>query len=527
MDETTLKPIRGAQYVRMSTEHQQYSTQNQSDKLLEYAVTRDIEIVRTYSDEGRSGLTLGGRSGLQQLIADVESGNADFSVILVYDVSRWGRFQDADESAYWEYRLKQMDIRVIYVAEQFENDGSPVSTIVKGVKRAMAGEYSRELSAKVFSGQCRLIDLGYRQGGVAGFGLRRLLIDQHGNFKAVLQSGERKSLQTDRVVLVPGPEHEVRLVNEMYRWLIDEDMGVTAIAHRLNSQGIRSPHGAPWRFSTVNKVLTDEKYIGNNIFNRSSYKLSKKRIDNPPEMWVRRDGAFESIVPPEVFYEAQLKLAKRSAGHTDAELIQRLRLLYEHHGKLSSVIINEAPDVPGSAAIARRFGGMHRVYEQVGYKPDKSLEHIDTSRNLRDLYPAVLAQAQDAITASGGSIRQQGKSNVLILNDELAIKLLLVRCHSQDNERKRWVIKLSPAKVEADLTLVVRLDESNTTPLDYYLLPHLVFRLSRVLVTDKNEANYESFRFETLDLLYSFARRTSIRELVNVPKDSERRVSSC
>lgn len=527
MDETTLKPIRGAQYVRMSTEHQQYSTQNQSDKLLEYAVTHDIEIVRTYSDEGRSGLSIGGRSGLQQLIADVEFGNADFTVILVYDVSRWGRFQDADESAYWEYRLKQMHMRIIYVAEQFDNDGSPVSTIVKGVKRAMAGEYSRELSAKVFSGQCRLIDLGYRQGGLAGFGLRRVLIDQHGNFKAVLQSGERKSLQTDRVVLVPGPDDEVSLVNEMYRWLIDEEMGVTAIAHRLNNQGIPSHQGTPWNYGTVRKVLTDEKYIGNNIYNRSSGKLSKKRVDNPREIWVRRDGAFESIVPPEVFYRAQLILAKRAAGQTDAELLERLRLLYQHHGKLSSVIINEAPDIPGAASIARRFGGMPRVYEQVGYKPEKSLTHINTSRTLRDLYPALLQETRDAITASGGSIQQQGKSDVMILNDELSIKLLLVRCHSQDNGRRRWVIKLAPAKFEADVTLAIRLNESNTTPLDYYLLPQLVFRLNRVRVTDKNEANYESFRFETLDLLYSFAKRTSIRELANMPGINDRRFSSC
>jgi hypothetical protein len=73
---------------------------------------------------------------------------------------------------------------VAYCAEQFENDGSPVSTIVKGVKRAMAGEYSRELSAKVFAGQCRLIELGFRQGGPAGYGLRRVLVDQHGIMKA-------------------------------------------------------------------------------------------------------------------------------------------------------------------------------------------------------------------------------------------------------------------------------------------------------------------------------------------------------
>ena len=92
---------RAAQYVRMSTEHQQYSTENQRDKIIEYAEKRQIDIVRTYADEGKSGLRIDGRLALQQLIADVESGQADFQIILVYDVSRWGRFQDADESAYY------------------------------------------------------------------------------------------------------------------------------------------------------------------------------------------------------------------------------------------------------------------------------------------------------------------------------------------------------------------------------------------------------------------------------------------
>lgn len=95
--------VRAAEYVRMSTEHQQYSTENQRDRIREYAVRRGLEIVRTYADEGKSGLRIDGRQALQQLIKDVESGRADFHVILVYDVSRWGRFQDADESAYYEY----------------------------------------------------------------------------------------------------------------------------------------------------------------------------------------------------------------------------------------------------------------------------------------------------------------------------------------------------------------------------------------------------------------------------------------
>ena len=107
-----VREFRAAQYVRMSTEHQQYSTDNQADKINEYAEKRGIEIIKTYADDGKSGLSIGGRAALQQLISDVETGAADFNVILVYDVSRWGRFQDADESAYYEYICKRAGINV-------------------------------------------------------------------------------------------------------------------------------------------------------------------------------------------------------------------------------------------------------------------------------------------------------------------------------------------------------------------------------------------------------------------------------
>src|ERR1700730_9059929 len=175
-EEGTQGPIRAVEYVRMSTEHQKYSTENQGEIIRRYAEQRGLALVRTYEDSGKSGLRIDGRDALKRLIDDVRSGVADFSAILVYDVSRWGRFQDADESAYYEFICKEAGIAVHYCAEQFENDGSLSATIIKSMKRAMAGEYSRELSVKVFAGQCRLIGLGFRQGGMAGYGLRRQLI---------------------------------------------------------------------------------------------------------------------------------------------------------------------------------------------------------------------------------------------------------------------------------------------------------------------------------------------------------------
>ena len=145
--------IPAAMYIRMSTEHQKYSPENQAAAIREYADHHNYEIIRTYTDGGKSGLNIAGRAALQQMLSDVQSHQAEYKAILVLDVTRWGRFQDADESAYYEYICKRAGTPVKYCNEQFDNDGSPVATIVKGVKRTMAAEYSRELSCKVFAGK--------------------------------------------------------------------------------------------------------------------------------------------------------------------------------------------------------------------------------------------------------------------------------------------------------------------------------------------------------------------------------------
>jgi DNA invertase Pin-like site-specific DNA recombinase len=154
-----------AQYLRMSTEHQQYSIANQAAAIALYAAAHNIGIVRSFVDEGKSGTTIKKRAGLQHLLRLVQSGQADFDQILVYDISRWGRFPDTDESAHYEYLYKQCSIAVHYCAEQFENDNSTTSDLLKALKRTMAGEYSRELSLKISASQHRIGSMGFWQSG--------------------------------------------------------------------------------------------------------------------------------------------------------------------------------------------------------------------------------------------------------------------------------------------------------------------------------------------------------------------------
>jgi len=499
--------FRAAQYVRMSTEHQQYSTHNQADKIQEYADRRGIQIVRTYADEGKSGLSIGGRASLQRLIADVESGNTDFEIILVYDVSRWGRFQDADESAYYEYICKRQGITVAYVAEQFENDGSPVSTIVKGVKRAMAGEYSRELSAKVFAGQCRLIEMGFRQGGTAGFGLRRMLIDQSGMPKGELKRGEHKSLQTDRVILVPGPEAEVKTVQQIYRWLVEEDLSLGHIAQRLNMMRVRTDTERQWTFSTVRQILTNEKYIGNNVYNRRSYKLKKKHVVNPPNMWIRKEAAYEGIVPLETFMLAQERLAARSRRRSDEDLLEHLRWLYETYGQLSSFIINQTQDIASSATYTQRFGSLRRAYELVGFHNGRNTDFVEVNRRLRQLHPEIVQRTTETIRQLGGKVNHDPSTDLLLLNDELLISLVIARCQTHDSGMLRWKIRLDTYSFDPDLTLAVRLDSSNSAELDYYLLPRLDLPNHEIRLSDKNSFYFECFRFDSLCFFYGMSER--------------------
>lgn len=506
------QPRRAAQYVRMSTEHQRYSTENQSDAIKHYAEQRGIEIVRTYSDEGKSGLRIQGRDGLKQLIDDIQSGKADFEAVLVYDISRWGRFQDADESAYYEYICKRAGISVIYCAEQFENDGSPVSTIVKGVKRAMAGEYSRELSQKVFTGQSRLIELGYRQGGPPGFGLRRMLTDEHGVTKGILERGQHKSIQTDRVTLVPGPAEEIAVVQEIFQAFVEDLKSETEIAEVLNARGILTDLERAWTRGTVHQILINEKYIGNNVWNRSSFKLKKRRVQNDPEIWVRAEGAFEGIVDPDLFAAANAIISARSSKLTDDEMLEGLKEVFEAQGFLSGLVIDEADALPSSSAYRSRFGSLLRAYQLVGFKPDRDYRYIEINRRLRALHPDIVAETIAGIEASGGKVERHPRTDLLTINGEFTSSLVIVRCNETNAGSLRWNIRFDMS-LKPDITIAVRMDRPNQRPLDYYLLPSLDMTLPRIRLAEHNGLSLDAYRFETLDPLFAMAKHVPVPEV--------------
>jgi len=282
MDDVRLIPA--AQYLRMSTEHQQYSLVVQESAIKRYAEEHGFTVVRTYSDGARSGLVLKNRAGLRELLEEVVGKDRNFNAILVYDVSRWGRFQDIDEAAHYEFVCRSAGVQVHYCAEPFVNDDDVCNVVMKSLKRMMAGEYSRELSAKVLEGARRLAALGFKQGGAPGYGYRRRLLSPTGQYKEQLLPGQRKSIQEDRVILELGPEEELYWLREIFRMFTQEDKGPLAIATVLNERGARFSgiKRRKWYAQAVGRILKNPKYIGSNVYGRSSRRLGSPKIALPP-----------------------------------------------------------------------------------------------------------------------------------------------------------------------------------------------------------------------------------------------------
>jgi DNA invertase Pin-like site-specific DNA recombinase len=357
---------RAAQYLRMSTEHQRYSIDNQATAITQYAQIHGFEVVRTYADEGVSGLSIKNRKGLQQLLADVVGGVADYQAVLVYDVSRWGRFQNPDQSAHYEFLCSEAGVHVEYCAELFPNDGSVTSTILKGLKRVMAAEYSRELSVKIAKARAAQARRGYWVGGPAGYGLRRQMVGPDGRRGAVLEYGEAKALQNHHVILVPGPAAEVLVVRRIYRMFAELGLTRGRICRILNGEGVVNAVGGPWTQTLLAVLLTNRKYVGELVALRSMKRLGSSEVKLDRAHWVHVPGAFEAIVDRKLFNAAQKILAKRPVRMSRAEMIEAARRLHDEHGAINHRIIAAADNLPCASTFRDHFGSMGGLCAAIG-----------------------------------------------------------------------------------------------------------------------------------------------------------------
>ena len=169
------------------------------------------------------------------------------------------------------------------------------------------------------------------------------------------------------MILTPGPEPEQQVIQGIYQAFVKEGRSEADIAAQLNRRGLRTDWERPWTRGVVHQVLINEKYIGNNVWNRTSGKLKQPRTRNPIDQWVRADGAFSPVVDHSLFLAAQAIIRARSRHWSDEQMLVTLKQIFEERGCLSGLIIDEQEDCPSSSCYRQRFGSLLRSYSLIGY----------------------------------------------------------------------------------------------------------------------------------------------------------------
>jgi len=490
--------VPAAQYLRVSTERQEYSLDCQNARIANYAQEKGFAVCQTYCDEAKSGLEIGRRTGLSQLLQDVVGGKQSYKVILVYDVSRWGRFQDPDEAAHYEFLCKAAGVSVHYCAEQFSNDGHPASLILKTLKRVMAAEYSRELSDKVFAGMTRVVKRGFRSGAHPGYGFRRMLLSADGTPRQRLSAGEHKSIATDRVVLVPGPANEVFWVREIYRLFISENKTFAGIAAELDQRGAPFLEGKRWSDHAVKKILTHPKYKGTAIYNRTTERLCSKSRKVPESEWIIVPDAFEPLVESRTFEAAQETLRQRFSHRSNEQVLEQLKSILELHGHLSTAILGLHGLSPGG--LNHRFGSMIKAYDLIGYQTmyKKTAEHRLHVRKIRsELMQQLVEMFPGRVSVFSWAWRSR---NCLRLKNGAKVAVRVCRSIKLVSKGRMWILQAARDE-RCRITLVAGMNPENAA-LEAFFLTTRLKNPCKVHITEKSAWLEKGVHLEDLRSFY-------------------------
>ncbi len=301
------------------------------------------------------------------------------------------------------------------------------------------------------------------------------------------------------------------MVQKIYRMFVVNRRSEREIAVLLNAEGSVTDLDRPWTRGTVHQILTNEKYIGNNVYNRVSFKLKKERVINPPPVWVRADAAFEPIVDIDFFIAAQRIIDERCRRYTDAEMLERLTDLLSRKGCLSGLVIDEVDDMPSSSTYRTRFGSLGRAYELVGYDHGRDFRYVETNRVLRALHPEVVDQTVAEIERLGSVVRRDPLNDLLRINDEFTVSVVIARCASTSAGDLRWKIRLDTS-LRPDITIAARMDRQNAEVQDYYLLPWIdLGAMGSVKLKQENGVFLDAYRYDGLEPFFELTRRCKLR----------------
>jgi DNA invertase Pin-like site-specific DNA recombinase len=476
-----------AYYRHSAQDRQENSIPLQREQVEKWALENGVEIIKEFADYGVSGLSTDRRNAFNEMFEGWIKTRSDFRLVLVLDVSRWGRFQDIDLSAAYSAECTRHGKQVVYTSMGLPKKNDPFHAILISLERYRAAQYSRELSDKTFRGQARISSQGYRTGGYAPFGLSRLLLSESREPLQVLQHGQRKGIQNQRTTLAPGDPKEVEVVLRIFREFADLGRNEHQIAAGLNGDGIPSPKGSQWRWHGVRRILVDDSYIGTLTYNKTTKRLLSPARRNPRGEWVRTPRAFQGIVPSDLFDRAQAIFRWRKDRGTREHILETLRELHAQEGLLTRARIKSSPGRPSISGMYRHFHSMGNAFGAI------------FPEACRDVVRAVRAELEKTVALV------EEHADFLVLDRSLTLVIIPGVPISRGYE-SYWVFRPDPRPV-IDLTLGVALSAPGaTTILGYLALPRLLVRQAAFRLHQGQASLIEFFGHAQLGFIRSLLR---------------------
>ncbi|MDI1343085.1 MAG: recombinase family protein, partial [Pseudolabrys sp.] len=193
------------------------------------------------------------------------------------------------------------------------------------------------------------------------------------------------------------------------------------------------------------------------------------------------------------------------------EMLVSLKDLWSRHGRISGLLIDEQEAMASSAAFRNRFGSLIRAYELIGYTPQTDYSFVEINRYLRGRHPEIVQEVISRLAGIGVAVERDPKTEMLVLDRELTVSVVLSRCLRTDAGSHRWMLRFEEG-YRPDLTIAVRMDETNQGIKDYYLLPAIDLTEAKLRLTENNHVLLDSYRFDDLEFFFQMAERISVED---------------
>lgn len=417
-----------AAYARVSTNHleQEDSLERQTAHYTEKITGNpDWKFAGIYADPGITGTRADKRPEFQRLIADCRSGKV--KRVLVKSISRFAR--NTVDALNYIRELKELGIGIFFENEQIDTLSTGGEVLIT-VLAAMAEQESRNMSTN--------IKWAFRKKFQDG----EIML----NYKFFLgyTRDENKNL-----VIVP---EEAKVVRRIYREFLS-GKSLNDIAKGLTADGIATPaHKKQWRVTTVQGILTNEKYYGAAFLGKTCKMdvLSKKRIDSDEIYYV--ENSHPAIIDKATWDIAQAEMKKRQEYRTGTKTC---------NGKYSSKYPFSKRLTCGECGLPlrRHAQTIKRVYTRTWVCPTHKLKGYDYCKQKYVTEEAVeraFVKALKELIGDIGDIKKILKGNIIeSLDDSIPERLERVQIETEDLQTK--MIELTRAKRSG----VIDYDECN------------------------------------------------------------------